>query len=92
MPRVEAPPRRAVLALAVAALSGCANLSGPIRKTMDVSYDDRACAGTQAPVLLLPGANMAPAELEREGFVAAVRERRLAQWLDGGLLPTSCAA
>ena len=80
MPRVEAPPRRAVLALAVAALSGCANLSGPIRKTMDVSYDDRACAGTQAPVLLvlLPGANMAPAELEREGFVAAVRERRLA--------------
>ena len=65
MPRVEAPPRRAVLALAVAALSGCANLSGPI---------------------------LAPAELEREGFVAAVRERRLAQWLDGGLLPTSCAA
>jgi pimeloyl-ACP methyl ester carboxylesterase len=47
---------------------------------MEQIVDDRACQRTQAPVLLvlLPGIHMAPAELQREGFVAAVRQRRLA--------------
>jgi len=47
---------------------------------MDVLYDDRACPATLAPVLLvlLPGAHMAPQELEEQGFVAAVRQRKLA--------------
>jgi S-formylglutathione hydrolase FrmB len=47
---------------------------------MDQSFDNRACATTQAPVLLvlLPGAYMSPQELEQEGFVQAVRQRALA--------------
>ena len=84
MPGFDRLPRRTVLvsalAAAAAASTGCGVLTGPIRQTMDVRYDDRACPGTLAPVLLvlLPGANMTADELEREGFVAAVRERRLA--------------
>jgi pimeloyl-ACP methyl ester carboxylesterase len=68
------------VATAVASLSGCASIAGPSRKTMDVIRDDSGCAKTLAPTLLvfLPGANMAPAELVQEGFVAAVRQRGLA--------------
>ena len=46
---------------------------------MEVIYDLQACS-TRADVLLvlLPGAHMAPAELQREGFVQAVRQRGLA--------------
>jgi pimeloyl-ACP methyl ester carboxylesterase len=67
-------------ALAATALPGCALLFRPSPIKMDVLFHDRACPATLAPVLLvlLPGANMAPAELEREGFVAAVRQRKLA--------------
>jgi len=77
------PGRRAATVALVAAAAGplasCSVLRQPSRVTMDVIHDDRACAA-QAPVLLvlLPGANMAPEELLREGFVAAVRQRRLA--------------
>lgn len=47
---------------------------------MDQWLDDRACAATQAPVLLvlLPGAYMEPQEMLDEGLVQAVRQRRLA--------------
>jgi pimeloyl-ACP methyl ester carboxylesterase len=43
---------------------------------MDLLHDDRACRDTLAPALLvlLPGAHMTPAELQREGFIAAVRQ------------------
>jgi pimeloyl-ACP methyl ester carboxylesterase len=76
--------RRALLGAAASApaagLAGCSFLGGPSRVVMDQLYDDRACPATLAPVLLvlLPGAHMAPAEMQREGFVAAVRQRRLA--------------
>lgn len=68
------------VALAASALPGCGALFRPSPNTMDVLYDDRACPATQAPVLLvlLPGAHMAPAELQAEGFVAALRQRQLA--------------
>lgn len=47
---------------------------------MDLLYDDRACPRTQAPMLLvlLPGIHMTPAEMQREGMIAAVRQRGLA--------------
>ncbi len=72
--------RSAAGALAAAGLGGCAVLASPSRIRMDVQYDDNGCVKTQASVLLvlLPGANMALAELQREGFVAAVRRRGLA--------------
>lgn len=72
--------RRAALSLGAAALTGCSGWRLPAHNAMDVLYDDRACPRTQAPVLLvfLPGANMAPAELEQEGFVAALRQRHMA--------------
>ena len=46
---------------------------------MDILHDDRACA-QQAPVLLvlLPGANMTPAEMQAEGMVEALRRRQIA--------------
>lgn len=47
--------------------------------TLELLHDDRACAA-QAPVLLvmLPGAHMTPAEMQQQGLVQAVRQRRLA--------------
>ena len=46
---------------------------------MNLLFDLDAC-GTRAPVLLvlLPGAHMAPVELQQQGFVLAVRQRGLA--------------
>ena len=46
---------------------------------MELLNDDSTCM-QQAPVLLvlLPGANMAPTEMVDEGFVSALRQRRLA--------------
>jgi pimeloyl-ACP methyl ester carboxylesterase len=75
--------RQAMLSVAAGGaglLGGCGVLFRPSNIKMDVFYDDRACAKTQAPVLLvlLPGANMEISELQREGFVAAVRQRHLA--------------
>ena len=75
--------RRAALAAAGAALStlgACSLLRGASPIPMELLQDDRACPGTRAPALLvlLPGANMAPDELLREGFVAAVSKRGLA--------------
>jgi len=62
------------------ALSACgaAFRLNPLR--MDQTLDDLACPGVRAPalVILLPGAHMTPQELQREGFVRAVRERKLA--------------
>ncbi|HZF80153.1 MAG TPA: alpha/beta hydrolase-fold protein [Rubrivivax sp.] len=47
---------------------------------MQQIFDDGGCPRTQAPALLvlLPGVHMTPDELQREGFVSAVRQRRLA--------------
>lgn len=47
---------------------------------MQQIFDDGGCPRTQAPVLLvlLPGIHMTPDELQREGFIGAVRQRRLA--------------
>lgn len=76
-------PRRSALlslgALAGTALAGCGSLFRPTPLTMEVLHDDRACA-QQAPVLLvlLPGANMTPAEMQAEGMVEALRQRHLA--------------
>jgi pimeloyl-ACP methyl ester carboxylesterase len=71
--------RAALLALAGSGLTGCGALWRPSPVTMDLLHDDRACT-TQAPVLLvlLPGANMTPAEMRDQGFVAAVRQRQRA--------------
>jgi pimeloyl-ACP methyl ester carboxylesterase len=65
---------------AASLLGGCALMGAGSGVKMDVIYDDGGCAKTQAPTLLvfLPGANMAPSELVREGFVAAVRQQGLA--------------
>ena len=68
-----------LLAPVVAASSGCASLWRPSPVAMNVLHDFSACS-TRADVLLvlLPGAHMAPEELQREGFVQAVRQRGLA--------------
>jgi Serine aminopeptidase, S33 len=77
--------RRQWLASLAAAgtLSACGSggrLWQPSPIKMDQTLDDRACPNTQAPVLmvLLPGAYMTPQELQDEGFVQAVRQRKLA--------------
>lgn len=70
----------ALLAGGLGGLTSCTPLRQDSRIPIATLYDDRACATTQAPVLLvlLPGAHMDPSELVQEGFVAAVRQRRLA--------------
>jgi pimeloyl-ACP methyl ester carboxylesterase len=73
--------RQAAALLAAGGLSGCSLLWRPSNIKMDVLYDDTpVCTAVQAPVLLvlLPGANMATAELQREGFFDAVRQKKLA--------------
>lgn len=67
------------LATAAAALPGCALLAWPSPLPLELIYDDRSARPTRAPVLLvlLPGAHMAPAEMQREGMVDAVRRARL---------------
>jgi len=71
--------RAAVVALAATSLAGCGSWFRPSPITMDLLFDDRACQ-KQAPVLLvlLPGANMSPAEMLEQGMVQAVRDRGLA--------------
>lgn len=71
--------RAAVVALAATGLAGCGTWFRPSPVTMDLLFDDRACV-RQAPVLLvlLPGANMTPAEMLDQGMLHAVRERGLA--------------
>jgi pimeloyl-ACP methyl ester carboxylesterase len=79
------PGRRAWLGAAATvglagALGGCTLLGRPSPIRMDLLHDDGACATTRAPLLLvlLPGANMTPEEMQREGMVQAVRQRHLA--------------
>jgi hypothetical protein len=69
----------ALLAPVFAASTGCGALWRPSPITMNVLYDPCTC-DTRADVLLvlLPGAHMALEELQREGFVQAVRQRGLA--------------
>ncbi len=64
---------------ATGGLAGCAP-GMPRSLPMDLLHDDRACPATLAPALLvlLPGAHMPPAEMQREGLVTAVRQRGLA--------------
>ena len=76
-------PRRSALVglgvLAGSGLAGCGSLFRPTPLAMELLHDDRACA-RQAPVLLvlLPGANMSPAEMQAEGMIEALRQRQLA--------------
>jgi pimeloyl-ACP methyl ester carboxylesterase len=73
--------QRLLLAGGAASLLGaCAVMGAGQGPKMDMIIDDGGCTKTQAPTLLvfLPGANMEPAELVREGFVAAVRRQGLA--------------
>lgn len=67
------------VAAAAGALPGCALLARPSPLPLELIYDDRNSRRTQAPVLLvlLPGAHMAPAEMQREGMVGAVRRAGL---------------
>lgn len=78
-------PRQLGLACAAATLlltacAGTALQPRPSPLPMEQIVDDRACPRTQAPLLLvlLPGVHMAPAEMQREGLLAAVRQRKLA--------------
>ncbi len=67
------------VALAATGLAGCGSWFRASPITMDLLFDDAACT-RQAPVLLvlLPGANMTPAEMLEQGMLDAVRKRRLA--------------
>lgn len=67
------------LAAAAGTLPGCALLARPSPLPLELIFDDRTARPTQAPVLLvlLPGAHMAPAEMQREGMVDAVRRAGL---------------
>ena len=75
-------PRSATAALAAMAappLAGCSLLLRPSPVKLEVLYDNAACdARAPALLVLLPGVNMAPEELRREGFVAAVRQHHAA--------------
>ena len=74
---LEFPTRRAALGL-IAALPACAPLPRPLKDRMDRDLH-RADPATRADTLivLLPGAYDLPADFVREGFVQAVRARRL---------------
>ena len=71
--------RAAALATGCSLLGGCSHFLQPSPITMNLLQDDNACTA-QAPVLLvlLPGANMQPAEMLEQGMVQAVRQRQLA--------------
>ena len=69
----------ALAAMAAAPLAGCSLLLRPSPVKLEVLYDNAACdARAPALLVLLPGVNMAPEELRREGFVAAVRQHHAA--------------
>jgi pimeloyl-ACP methyl ester carboxylesterase len=72
--------RAAALMAASLLLPGCTGWPRLRPLPMDQLHDDRGCPGTVAPTLLvlLPGANMTPDELQAEGFLDAVRARGLA--------------
>ena len=71
--------RAATLQLLAGGLSGCSLYAAPGPRGVDLQYDNHPCP-VQAPVLLvlLPGAQMTPAEMRAQGMVQAVRERGLA--------------
>ena len=79
MQRRTATAAAFLAAAGAGATAGCGALWRPSPITMNMLHDHEACA-TRAEVLLvlLPGAHMAPEELQREGFVQAVRRRGLA--------------
>src|SRR6187401_1605289 len=74
---LQAPRRRRVLLAATALLAGCALTVPPTRVPLDTMHFAAACPA-QAVVVLLPGIYMRPDEFVVEGFVDAVRQRRLA--------------
>ena len=68
----------AVIALSVAALSGC-GLWRPVSVPMASIREPASCATRPDTLLvMLPGSYSRPEDFMREGFVAAVRERRIA--------------
>lgn len=81
--RAAGPQLGMACAAATLLLTACAGSvlqPRPSPLPMEQIVDDRACPRTQAPVLLvlLPGVHMTPAEMQHEGFIAAVRQRKLA--------------
>ena len=80
MPETKRPstPRIAALAL-LALLAGCGLLPRASTVPLRVLFDNAACASRPDTLLvMLPGASSLPEEFQREGFVRALRERRLA--------------
>ena len=71
--------RPLILPIALCALLGAGCASRPATVPMPTRFDAGACpAATDTLLVLLPGARSPIDEFEREGFIAAVRERGLA--------------
>lgn len=80
MPDARRPTARTLAAaLALALLAGCGLLPRESTVPLRVLSEDAVCASRpQTLFVMLPGASSLPEEFLREGFVRAVRERRLA--------------
>jgi len=69
----------AALVLAALLLSGCGFLPRPTVTPMATQVERSACSGPARTLLVfLPGAGSFPQEFSQEGFVQAVRDRRIA--------------
>ncbi len=72
-------PTTTLLLALLALLAGCGLLPRESTVPLRVLHDDAACASRpQTLLVMLPGASSLPEEFVREGFVRALRERRLA--------------
>lgn len=80
MPQAKLPRTPWIAAFAVLALlAGCGLLPRASTVPLRVLSDNAACASRPETLLvMLPGASSLPEEFLREGFVLALRERRLA--------------
>jgi pimeloyl-ACP methyl ester carboxylesterase len=80
MPESKRPTKRPIAALAaVVLLAGCGLLPRASTVPLRVLSDNASCSSRPETLLvMLPGAASLPEEFLREGFVLALRERRLA--------------
>lgn len=80
MPQAKRLTTRWIATLAaLALLAGCGFLPRPSTVPLRVLSDNTLCASRPDTLLvMLPGASSLPEEFQREGFVHALRERRLA--------------
>jgi pimeloyl-ACP methyl ester carboxylesterase len=82
MPEAKPPRRRTIMALVLpglAALAGCGLPPRPSTVPLRVLHEPAMCASRPDTLLvMLPGASSQPEEFQRERFVLALRERRLA--------------